>query len=245
MGAGRELYARTRGGEEIPVEIGLNPIRRADKAGALATVIDISERKRLERHQAILVQEIQHRAGNLLAVVQALAMRSFTADRSMDEARKGFLSRLSALAKAQSLFEGEGSVSLYDLVAREATAFGEQLKAGGPDVLLANHAAQSFSLIIHELATNAAKHGALSMPGGKVVVEWKIEGDRFSLAWIESDGPLVASPHRRGFGQSILHDIARNMTAECAASYPPEGFQYRLEVRLSAVGRAVANERVA
>jgi PAS domain S-box-containing protein len=237
MGAGRDLHGVRHDGTEIPVEIGLKPIQREGLAGALATVLDISERKEAERRQLALVHEVQHRARNLLAVVQALAARTFTPERTAAEARQLFMSNLAALARAQELFATRESVSLRDIVEREVRAFHNQIEIDGCAILFTPRAAQNFSLIIHELCTNSVKHGALAMAGGKVVVSGLSDGDDLVFVWVERDGPLVQEPRRKGFGQAILADFAGAFARSVELKYPAAGFAYTLRVSSDAVSQ--------
>jgi PAS domain S-box-containing protein len=228
MGAGRDLFAVSREGNEIPVEIGLNPITREGKAGALATVVDISERKQAERQQAILTHEIQHRAGNLLAIVQAVAMRILTPERPIAEARRLLMGNLAALARTQQIFSASGAAALGEILKRETSLFEQQVETSGVEVWLNNSAAQNMSLIVHELCTNAVKYGALSRPEGRLAITWSIEEGYLLFHWRELGGPSVVKPSRRGFGQSVLHNLASLLGARVESQYAAEGFQYRL-----------------
>jgi PAS domain S-box-containing protein len=143
MGAGRDLFGLQKGGAEVPVEIGLNPVVRENKAGALATIVDISERKAAEKKQQILVHEVQHRAKNLLASIQIIAARTLTDDRPLSQSREDFLSKVQALARTQDLFFSSGRATLDGIVRGEMVGFLDQVSINGVDVALTPAAAQN------------------------------------------------------------------------------------------------------
>jgi PAS domain S-box-containing protein len=228
MGVGRDLFALQKGGSEIPVEIGLSPLVRERRHGALATVIDISERKAAQRRQEVLVHEVQHRAKNVLASVQAIAMRTIRDDRD----RESFVSKLQALARTQELFFKGSEACLNDIVRGEMDSFADQVIIEGSEVSLTPGLAQDLTLIVHELATNAVKHGALSAPSGKVLIRWSTEGKQLAFDWIEDGGPPAVEPTRKGFGHVILNDVAHGFGAQVATEYLSSGLRYRLTVAL-------------
>jgi PAS domain S-box-containing protein len=231
MGAGRDLFGLRKNGTEFPVEVGLNPIVRDGRRGALATVLDISERKSAERRQQILVHEVQHRARNLLSVVQAIAMMTFTEKTTIPEARKSFLGTIHALGHTLDLFARKGDAHLKELVEAEFAPFPAKVSIYGDDISLTPQAAQNFTLIVHELCTNATKHGALSRPDGRVSVEWRQEGELLHFFWLEHGGPSISVPKHQGFGETILRSLAKEFCDEVVLEYPPSGFFYRIKAR--------------
>jgi PAS domain S-box-containing protein len=162
MGAGRALSAVARDGSRLPVEVGLNPVAYDGRVGALATIGDISERKKLEQRTRILANEVSHRSRNLLAIVRALALRKLPRESAAD-----FVGILDALARTQDVFGRKTVAPLKAILEAELAGFGAQTSITGCDVELTPSAGQDFSLIFHELATNAAKHGALSTRTGE------------------------------------------------------------------------------
>jgi PAS domain S-box-containing protein len=205
---------------------------------------DITERKATEQRQVLLMREVDHRAKNALTVVQA-ALRLTRAETAEDYAR-AVEGRVSALARAHTLlaegrWEGAG---LRELVLGELSAFADEGEAGlpggsicldGPELVLAPHVAQALSMALHELATNAIKHGALSAPGGKVRVGWTLDipRDRLRILWEESGGPLLSGqpPARRGFGTRVLDATIRmQLGGQVTQDWRAEGLRVVLEL---------------
>jgi two-component sensor histidine kinase len=171
---------------------------------------DYLERKRAEETEEARAREIRHRINNQLAVIQTIAHRTLSADRSVVDAKQIFDERLQALARANRwLNELNCSPANLSEIVRSALAhFGDRTMIDGVGVLVGAQHAQSFSLALHELATNAAKYGALSNESGRVKIFWTIARDgkdsRLKLKWKETGGPPVVAPSRRGFGTSLL-----------------------------------------
>ncbi len=207
-----------KGGERIPVSVTasrmLAPGGRV--IGVAAIFRDLRRRKAVEARQALLAREVDHRAKNALAVVQTM-LRLTRAD-DVPAFARAVEGRVAALARAQTLLaEGRwDGADLRSLLQGELAPFlaGQRADLDGPPVALPPGTAQPLAMAAHELATNAAKHGALSVPGGRVSVSWRVEGGTpgrvLRLRWAEAGGPPVAGPPaRRGFGSRVLDGTVR------------------------------------
>jgi two-component sensor histidine kinase len=190
-----------------------------------------------------LVAELQHRVKNLFAVIHALAVHSLSGDSSLEEARRAFIGRLEALARADQrlLNSARMGTSLNELVRGELEPFADQVRVEGVDVTLNSSAARNFALALHELATNASKYGALSVPHGMAIVAWDIatdHGDRtLVLRWRECGGPHVSVPARSGFGTSLLKAVL----GEARFDFAGDGFKFEVRLPLSTI---VMHERM-
>jgi PAS domain S-box-containing protein len=200
---------------------------------------DITERKRAEEHQRMLVRELDHRVKNLLASVATVAQRTREGSRSMDDFLHNFDGRIQAMAKAHSLLSRSRwqGVSLADLVNAElAPCVGEGGADGeGPVVLLLAEAAQTMAIVLHELVTNACKYGALSTPEGRVVVRWDWLGDDrlngLALEWTEIGGPPVSEPAHTGYGiRAVRESIPHELGGRVELAFAPDGLRCRIEL---------------
>jgi len=199
---------------------------------------DVTERKDALARQTVLIRELQHRTKNMLAVIQSIATRTLQRSPDLKRAHEALIGRLHALAHAQEFVAsgaGGGAV-LRDLVEAELASFGARAHIVGPTILAGSSFAQMFALIVHELATNAAKHGALASPAGRVTIAWKVvdAGGEPSLlfSWIEQGGAPVEPPTREGFGTELI-----GMLGTPTLSFGPGGLEYALEVSLTEVAR--------
>jgi len=175
---------------------------------------DITDRIQIEAQIAILGREAEHRAKNVLATVQATV--HLTQSDTVEGFKAAVEGRIQALAKVHTLFVESRwtGAKLHSLVAQELSPYcrdGEtRVSIDGPNILLRPQAAQTIAMCVHELATNAAKYGALSVPEGHVQIEWlHTGGERLVLRWTESGGPIIASPTRHGFGTRVIEELIR------------------------------------
>ena len=242
-----DIEVRAPGGKRMYWEI--NSSLAYDTAneivGLHAIARDVTERKRFEERQRLLVNELNHRVKNTLALVQGLALQSFKDGRDMAEAREAFQERLAALARAHDLLTRENweGVTLDQLVegaTGHQNAAEERIRADGPDIKLNARAAVSLVMALHELCTNAAKYGALSVPGGHVDIEWDIEDDdRLRLEWRERDGPRVEATGRRGFGfRMIERALAADLGGEVVIDLDEAGLVCAIEAPLARAAAA-------
>ena len=194
----------------------------------IGVALDITDRKRDEEYQRLLVHELNHRVKNTLAVVQALAHQSFAGSRDHVR-REAFEGRLVALAGAHNLLTRESweAASLNDVIASASApcdSEGKRLTLDGPDMRVPPKTAVALALAIHELCTNAVKYGALSSASGRVTVRWQVEGGRLRLAWTEMGGPPVTPPRQRGFGSRMLERaLATELGGTVALEFAPSG----------------------
>src|SRR6266446_3748435 len=205
--------------------------RRAVSFGG--TVQDITERKEREEKEHLLMREINHRAKNMLSVVDAIAHQ--TATKSPEDFVERFSERIQALSANQDLLvrnEWNG-VEIADLVRAQLAHFadliGSRIAMHGPKLRLNPASAQAIGLALHELATNAGKYGSLSTDAGRVDVSWGTDGDALAMSWTEREGPLVSAPKRRGFGTIVMEAMAaRSVDGKVDLDYAPSGLTWRL-----------------
>ncbi len=207
--------------------------------GLHAIARDVTERHESEERQRLLVNELNHRVKNTLALVQGLAVQSLAEGRDMKEARGVFEQRLSALARAHDLLTRESwsGATLSELVDASTGHFNQppgRIESRGKVLRLEPKAAVSLSLALHELATNAAKYGALSSPGGRVVIEWQTGArNRLLIEWTEHDGPAVDPPARRGFGLKMVERVlGADLGGSAAIEFRTEGLRCLIEAPL-------------
>lgn len=206
-----------------------------------ALVSAAAERHRNEERRHLLLRELQHRTNNLLAVISSIVRRTLLEGRSMTEARDVLLGRLQALANASDTLAAAHwqGADMALVIENEMRPFAGRYTAKGPRMLLSAQAAQSASLVIHELATNASKHGALSQPDGNVAISWAVESraeePRLRFEWKESGGPSAKPPTRQGFGYTLLQTVLSDADLKPEIRFETEGLHYRATVRLATV----------
>jgi len=211
------------------------------------------EQQRSEEQCKLLIGEMNHRVKNILALVLAVTERTWRvtvkAGLPIEQFREDFLGRLRAMGRVHDLLLREAwrkamlaDVVRNTLVLHAGVPGGKadgvpRIEVDGPPVYLQANVAVMLAMVFHELATNAAKHGALSVPGGQVAVRWKqaAEGALLEIAWAESGGPkVVKPPGRRGFGLDLLErGVARQLNCEVKLDFAPEGVRCRLCLPLS------------
>src|SRR5471032_441090 len=234
-----EVIVERADGSRVNVVVNIRSLRNehGEVTGAINCAYDITERKHVEKHQQFLMSELAHRGGNLLAVIQSIVARSMTGTKPLAEERNTLTRRLQALARSQSALMSKGfqGALVAEIIRLEFEGFSDRVMAVGPDVMLNSRAAQTFALLLHELATNATKYGALSLPGqGQVDIHWSIDGEfaeaRFKFQWQERDGPQVVVPNRKGFGSLLLEKLAaQDFGAQPKISFAPGGLSYSID----------------
>ncbi|CAN7407349.1 PAS domain-containing protein [Phenylobacterium sp. LjRoot225] len=208
----------------------------------VGVVDDVTERRATEKRQRMLINELNHRVKNTLATVQSIAAQTLRSAPDLVSARDSFESRLVALAAAHDLLTAESwhGARLSDVVATTMAPFETvqrpQISRSGPPVWLSAPRALALSLALHELATNAAKYGALSVPEGSASIRWKVSGEELTLSWRETGGPPVTAPSRSGFGARLLQrSLAQELHGEVDVSFAPEGVRCEIRCQIEAV----------
>lgn len=238
----RTMTGRRRDGREFPAEVTLTRDRINGKMTLVAVLRDVSARERDRAGERLLMREQGHRLKNVLATVQALARRSLHDSPDPEEFVSIFSGRIGALAEAHALLtknRWEGA-PLRDIVLRQLAPYCAAERAShvaGEAVLLEPGVAVILNMALHELATNAAKYGALSVPEGRVTVLWRVEGEpeqpRLALTWQEHDGPPAQPPERSGFGLRLIDRIVTcKPGGNVRLEFPQSGVRCRMEIPL-------------
>ena len=227
----------------------IEPVRdlRGDVVGLLGVSSDITSLKQSEQRNAFLVRELAHRSKNLLSVVQAIATETVRSGEDPADMGERLAQRIASLATLQDIAVAgvRGGVELRALVEAQLSPFadtaGERVSIEGPELRLKPEAANILGMALHELATNATKYGALSVPEGRLSIAWRLDGTEaedphFHFSWRESDGPPVIPPTRRGFGRKLTGKIAAaSLKARIELDFPPEGVAWVVDAPASAV----------
>lgn len=237
-----ETQRRRKDGQLVEVLLSVSPICDANGnvIGASKTAQDITARKDAERLRSILVNELHHRVKNILATVIAIARQTIGRDKANHEDVEAFTNRLSSLSRAQDLLVHADwqQADLRAIVQQALSPYpADAFAVSGPSVFLPPKAVVSLSLALHELATNAAKYGALSVLGGQVSISWKFErvgDDRLTIIWEERGGPEVMPPARKGFGSTLVERLlAAELKGQTKFSYEKSGVICVIETEMS------------
>ncbi len=218
-----------------------------DAAGNVVRIsgvtIDVTDRKEAEERQVLLAREVDHRARNALAVIQSIIR--LTRATTVDEYVQAIEGRIKALARAHTLLSDSrwNGADLATLVADELAPYraGDKIQCKGPDISLQPATAQGLALAVHELATNAAKHGALSSPGGKIKLDWDLQPDALTLHWVENGGPVIAPPSTRNFGlKVIVASIEQQLSGKTDFDWDPKGLRCAFSIPRSELTKSRA-----
>jgi two-component sensor histidine kinase len=216
-----------------------------EELAELAATLNEMARKRrhAEQQQRILLRELNHRMKNSFAAVRSIAAQTLSHAADHQEFQRAFEGRLTALSRASTLLTaGNWQVAdLRSLVETTLEPFGTEDNLGlrGPDVTLPSGMTLTLGLVLHELATNAAKYGAFAVPEGRVEIAWTVQGaadaPRLILDWTEHGGPPASEPERRGFGRSLIErSVAYELDGTAELTFAPEGVRCHVEVPLGA-----------
>jgi PAS domain S-box-containing protein len=219
------------------------PLKADGTPGLLKIMRDETARHHDDEMRQLLIRELNHRVKNTLGLVQAIAKETLKGRAAEKEIREALDSRLAALARAHDILARESweGASLVELVRRALIPFVSQsdleqrVAIEGRDVWLSATSALSLGMGFHELATNASKYGALSVPGGKIEVRWTEErsedGTDLRLNWRERNGPTVSQPKRKGFGSRLIERaLAYEMNGAVTLDYAPSGLRFEISI---------------
>ena len=236
---GAEAIAERPDGTRVPFIPYPTPLYDSEGklVGAVNMLVDITDRKRAEESQQLLINELNHRVKNTLASVQSIAAQSFrheTAERSFGV----FEARLIALSKAHDVLTREHweSANLYDIVVQAITPLSDSSRFDiiGPALRITPKTALSFAMAVHELCTNAWKYGALSNGDGRVAIEWQVADRRLRWRWTERGGPPVEPPRQRGFGSRLIErGLAHELNGDVKLVYSASGIICEIDAPLA------------
>lgn len=229
-----ETVRQRKNGSQIVVSLTVSPVKNSDGVivGASKIARDITEQKQIQERVSVLAREAEHRSKNLLANVSAMVNLS-RAD-TVDELKRSVQGRIQALANVHSLFAATRWIGaeLTQIVKQEFAPYSagadNRVRMSGQQVLLEPDVAQAVALVVHELATNAAKYGALSSNHGSIDVTWSDADRKLQLVWVETNGPRVEPPSRAGFGSKIIELMAAERKGTVTFDWRPEGMICRI-----------------
>ena len=240
-----DISRTTKDDRAIHLSLMISPIRdeKGVIVGASAVARDIAERKAAEERALLLMAELDHRVKNILAVVSSVVSQTLRSGGPQESFSSEIEGRILAIARAHNLLTDHGGIegSLRALIATEVRPYEQDnnVTLAGPNVILTSKASLTLALAIHELATNAAKYGSLSIPGGKLGVTWSVGGkaatQSLEIVWLESGGPVVAIPSRRGFGTKLIEtSLVRGLGAAVDRAFAETGVRCSIAVPLVA-----------
>lgn len=247
IGIGREVEGLRCDGTTFPLELSIAEWRDDGRRFFTGVMRDVTARKRADELQRLMINELNHRVKNTLATVQSVAGQTLRNAESMDEARDNLTRRLLALARGHDIltresWDGAEMINIVDAVVA-AHGDAERFVLDGPSVRLPPKATLALSMALHELMTNAAKYGALSNAVGRVALTWRKTaseaGERLCLTWEETDGPVVSTPSRQGFGSRLITGgLARELGGSVTLDYPPGGVVCQIDAELGRTGES-------
>ncbi len=237
-----ETVRLTKDGRRINISLTVSPVRdrMGNVVGISKVARDVTERKRAEDLQRLLVGELNHRVKNTLATVQAIAHQTLRRAKSPVDFVSSFSGRVQALARAHTLLTQSTwlGANVMEMV-RDQILLGseadERVTCEGPSLMLEPQVSLHLAMVLHELGTNARKYGALSVPTGRLSVSWEIEtaGNRsLNLQWRESDGPMVQAPTERGFGSTLIEQSLQAHGGVASIRYGADGVTCEIKLPL-------------
>jgi PAS domain S-box-containing protein len=237
-----ETVRRTKDGRDIDISVTVSPLRDSSGriVGASKVARDITERKQADKLQRLLMDELNHRVKNTLATIQAIASQSLRRSKSPSDFVSSFSGRVQSLAKAHDLLTQTKlqGAEIKELVHEQVIVGGtedKRISLSGPSLMLDAQAAVHLALVLHELATNARKYGALSSPSGRLSINWELRtngGRKLILDWKESGGPTVTAPKERGFGSTLIEKTLQSHGGQVTVTYAADGVSSHISMPL-------------
>ena len=234
-----ETVRRSKHGALIIISLTVSPVKNSDGTivGASKIARDITEQKRTQDHIATLAREAEHRSKNMLATVQAAVHLSQA--NTLEGLKQAIEGRIQALANVHSLFVKTRWIGadLSTIATQELAPYSEndeeRIRIVGPPILLEPNTAQAIAVTLHELATNAAKYGALSLTNGHVDLKWSHDADgQLQMRWTETGGPKVQEPTRKGFGRRVIEQMIPQLKGKTRFDWRPQGLVCELTLQV-------------
>ncbi|HEY1736829.1 MAG TPA: PAS domain S-box protein [Methylovirgula sp.] len=244
-----DTIRQRKDGSFVDISLSVSPIRnvKGEIVGASKIARDITERRRAEEHQTLLVREMDHRVKNLFALASSVVTLSARTATKVEDLATSVRARLSALSRAHALTltkiadgsgAGEQTTTMHALIRTIVSPFDSttdtkksRVHITGPDISVSGGSITNLAMLLHEFATNAAKYGALSTPAGDVLIECSEEGGQFALLWTENGGPEVRETKAEGFGTLLAQATVKSqLGGEITRRWEPHGLTIRLSV---------------
>ena len=233
----------TKGGPIVEryLDFVYQPLRdqNGDVYGIFVNGVDVTERRQRDQDRDILHREMVHRLKNTMAVTSAVVSASIRHASSLEEAKATVASRIEALSRSHDMLTRPEGDAEIEAIVREAISphvdRWDRISIDGPHVLISSEQAVGLALALHELATNALKYGALSVPDGRVSISWSMrDGPEFTFRWRESDGPVTVAPLKKGFGSRLINQIVPSYFSGTGETrFEPAGVEYSLKGAIS------------